>query len=297
MNLLLAIPLLATLAVPTQRRKVKPIKCVRFATTWEGAITEAKLLRLPMVVHSHKIDGPECKILRGRLLEDRRYMRFAAVSTVEVAVVAGFEEAVEDKNPAVVTYETRVEGKTIKRLARWPNLTITDMRLVNASGAQEYNFAEVHPYTTVVDPFTRGEMKSWKGTFDKKELMDFVKKAMSEIRRQHRQPKITRKELYALDAAEARARHALARKRLAKALSAVARFDRRLASWPGEARKRVAAIRAAAAKIANGELAAVQALAKDNKTAARKRIAVATNVLKGTDFAKKLAELKAKLYQ
>ena len=53
---LLAIALIAVLGFAAdeavaQKQKIKPT--VEFAPTWEAAIEEAKLLNVPIVVHSH----------------------------------------------------------------------------------------------------------------------------------------------------------------------------------------------------------------------------------------------------
>ncbi|GEM_PF-3683122 len=34
-------------------RKLEPARCVRLAPSWKAAIREGKLLRMPLVVHSH----------------------------------------------------------------------------------------------------------------------------------------------------------------------------------------------------------------------------------------------------
>lgn len=47
-----ALMLLATPAL-AQKKKAKPERSVHFATSWDDAVREAKLLHLPIVVHNH----------------------------------------------------------------------------------------------------------------------------------------------------------------------------------------------------------------------------------------------------
>ena len=51
----LALAVLALLATPAHagRSKVKLKPSVEYATSWEAAVEEARLLNLPIVVHSH----------------------------------------------------------------------------------------------------------------------------------------------------------------------------------------------------------------------------------------------------
>ncbi len=53
---LLGAALLAAPSGPAQRKrhkKLKPERCAELATSWQAAVREAKLLRMPIVVHSH----------------------------------------------------------------------------------------------------------------------------------------------------------------------------------------------------------------------------------------------------
>ncbi|MCA9321684.1 MAG: hypothetical protein KDB53_13165 [Planctomycetes bacterium] len=50
---ILALAVLAMSAVAPAQRKPKIKPTVTFASTWDAAIEEAKLLNVPIVVHSH----------------------------------------------------------------------------------------------------------------------------------------------------------------------------------------------------------------------------------------------------
>ena len=45
--------LLFALGTESSAKDDEPVECVRFATSWDDAVEEAKLLNVPIVVHSH----------------------------------------------------------------------------------------------------------------------------------------------------------------------------------------------------------------------------------------------------
>lgn len=50
---LLGLCVLAGAATSQKSSKAKPHRSVAYATSWENAVREAKLLHLPIVVHNH----------------------------------------------------------------------------------------------------------------------------------------------------------------------------------------------------------------------------------------------------
>ena len=65
--------------------------------------------------------------MHSSVLQNKKYMKFAGDSTVEVIAVSSLDKAISKKDPKAGTYDGMVEGgKEAKFLISWPGLTVED---------------------------------------------------------------------------------------------------------------------------------------------------------------------------
>lgn len=198
---LVSLSLVTGLDAQSKKKKVKP--CVSLAKTWDAAVEEAKLLNVPIVLHSHGFYCPPCWGMHASVMQNKKYIKFAKKYTVEVCTVSRLQEGIQKKDRRAATYEdVGPDGQKKEYLEHWPGMTVQDMNAIRQSPASRYNKTGKIPYTCIVDPFTLKEIKAWSGSASAKTLMEEVKGARKALVKEHGAG-VSRKALGVLSDAEA----------------------------------------------------------------------------------------------
>lgn len=202
---------------PASAGDAEPIDCVSFAKSWDAAVAEAKLLNVPIVVHSHGFYCGPCWGMHSALCCNKKYMDFAADNTVEVISLSDLEKGVEAGDRRAETYEAKVGGETAKYLCEFPGLTVEDVKALRHSKAGSYNQTGKIPYTCIVDPWTLEEIQHWSGGQSSKSIIEAVEVARATLEEAHGEG-LSRKELRKLDRTEEKAAEAVEKQDYAKAI-------------------------------------------------------------------------------
>ena len=65
-------------------KDAEPVTCVTLAKTWDEAVAEARMLSVPIVVHSHGFYCGPCWGMHSSVMCNDKYIGFADDNTVEV---------------------------------------------------------------------------------------------------------------------------------------------------------------------------------------------------------------------
>lgn len=95
------------------------------------------------------------------MLQNEKYIKFAAEACIDVISVSGVPQAVAQGRDRAETFQK--PGSDEKWLVNWPSLTVEDMKALNASKVPRYNDTRGIPFTCIVDPHTEERMTVIKG--------------------------------------------------------------------------------------------------------------------------------------
>lgn len=265
-------------AATLDAQKEKPRRCVTLAKTWDAAVAEAKLLNVPIVVHSHGFYCPPCWGMHAAVMENKKYIKFAERYTVEVACVSRLQEGVKKEDRKAATYEAKgPDGQVANYLVHWPGMTVEAMAAISRSPAGRYNNTGKVPYTCIVDPHTLKELKHWKGGTSAKSIMEEVKTAHKALEKAHGRG-VSRKDLARFEDVERELPALVERGDYARAIKAL---EKAAGSKPPAAlAERVAASRERVVDAARQALDAIRAEA--DPAAAAKALKKLMRKLRGT---------------
>jgi hypothetical protein len=255
---------------------------VTYAPSWEAAVEEAKLLNVPIVVHSHGFYCPPCWGLHGSILKNKKYIEYAEKNTVEVICLSSLQEGIDKKDPKTETYETEIGGKKVQCLVEFPGLTVDQMLALHASKGGRYNDTGKVPYTCIVDPHTLEQVQHWQGgsvsTGSLTEAIDALRKTLVE---QHGKG-IARKDIRTVDTGAEKVGSLIAKSDYATAMAEVKRLEGKAKEFPEVLWKRLATLRNDVDQAATAALAEIEAAAATDTVQARKSLSTLAPRLKGT---------------
>ena len=283
-GLALALSLLAVAPATAQRKKKlkrpkKAVACVNLQKDWKKAVERARLLQIPIVVHSHKLDDRDSWKLHETVLQSKKYIRFAKKSCLDVVIIDELEsfaekvrgdldvdeddlwadqklEEHEQLRSRLWDYEGRdAFGRKGRYLVYFPGMTIVDLKTLAKSSARDFNYTDSHPFTIVVNPFSLGEVKALRSVYKLAALIKAVEAAKAAITKERGEPKIRPHELLAWELEEQRAEHQLGRGIWRRAHDVAQRFAKKASTWPKELEKRRASLAQRAADSAKAQLA------------------------------------------
>jgi hypothetical protein len=229
------------------------------------------------------------------VLQNDKYIEFAADSCVDVVTEQDLQKAVDAKNDKRAdTYDAKDEnGNPVKYMMSWPNLTLEEMLALYGSPANQYNKTGKIPYVAIVDPFTLKQIKGLSSTASKSLIEDV--KAATEILVKDHGPSLKRSTKKKFEAGAKAVDETLTKSGPAKALPDFRKLEASIAKEPqslkDEAKKLEEKILdAAKAQVddAEGKIAA-----GDTK-AATAILTPLSKCLKGTDLEARVKELLEK---
>lgn len=298
MRKLLALALFAVAAAPVVPTlaggKPEPVTSVTLAKSWDAAVEEAKLLNVPIVVHSHGFFCGPCWGMHSALMCNKKYIDFANDNTVEVISLDRLQEGIDKKDRKAETYDAKVDGQTVKYMVEFPGLTIEDMLALASSKAASYNKTGKIPYTAVVDPWTLDELKSWNGGQGAGTIQETVLEAKKAMEKEHGKG-IARKDLTLVRDAAREADAKAAKGDFAAALDRLAKLDAKAEKWADGLKEQLKTAKANVVAAAEKALAAIEEKKATDAAAAKKELSTLATRLKGTGLEEKAKELLATL--
>jgi hypothetical protein len=266
---------------------------VTYAPSWEAAVEEAKLLNVPIVVHSHGFYCPPCWGLHQSILKNKKYIEFAEKSTVEVICLSSLQDGIDKKDHKADTYEAEVGGKKVQCLIEFPGLTVEQMLALHTSKGGQYNNTGKVPYTCIVDPHTLEEIQHWQGG---SVSQDALAEAVTEVRKglvEKHGKGIARKDIRTIDAGREKIVGLVAKQDFATAIAEVKRLEGKAKDFPETLWKRITDLRNGIDKQATEALTQVEAESAGDLAAARKALSALMPRLKGTSQEARAKQLQA----
>lgn len=279
---------------PAHAGKPEPVNCVPLAKTWEAAVEEAKLLNVPIVVHSHGFYCGPCWGMHSAVMCNKKYIEFAKENTVEVIALQRLDEGVEQKEKKAETYEAKVDGKTVEYLCEFPGMTVEDMLGLLKGKANTFNKTGKIPYTCLVNPWTEEEVKGWASSTSTGAIQEAVLELRKELTKEHGKG-VSRKDLGAIADAEREAKARAEKGDFAGGLERLARLDARASKWSEPLKVKLADAKTGIIEAASAALAAIEEKKETDAAAAKKELAAIAGKLKGTGLEEKAKTLLGSL--
>jgi hypothetical protein len=293
-SLVLSLVAVAALGSGATAGEPKPKESVVLAKSWEAAVEEAKLVGVPLVVHSHGFYCGPCWGMHSALMLNDDYIKFAADNTVEVIALERLDEGVEKKDARAETYKAKVNGEEVHYLVEFPGLTVEEMNALARSKASSYNKTGKIPYTCLVDPWTEEEIASFPGSTPKGDIEEAVLKAREAFQKEHGKG-VARKDLRTVAETEGDAQEKVAKSDYAGALALLAKTSAKAKAWPQPLQDRLASAKEKIVASATEALAKIEAEAAEDKPKAKGDLARLMGKLKGTGLEEKAKSLLATL--
>ena len=227
--------------------------------------------------------------MHSAVMQNKKYIKFAAANTVEVLSMGRLDEAIEKGNRKAGTYEKKgPDGQTQEYMVAWPSLTRKQINDLRAGPAGRYNRTGGIPYTCIVDPHTLNEIQKWSGGISPKTIMEAVTDAKKALQKEHGKG-LGRSAIKAADKAVAESRGLTASGDFDKAIKALAKARKKDKSGSEIMTQKFDAAQEAVVEAARTRLSEVKQL---DGAAAKKAIGKLMRKLKGTGL-----EDEAKLFK
>jgi hypothetical protein len=291
---LLALAALLAVSSSSFAGPAEPKRSVALAKTWEAAVEEAKLLNVPIVVHSHGFYCGPCWGMHDAVMCNKKYIEFANDNTVEVIALQRLDEGIEKKDKRAETYEAKVNGETVQYMVEFPGLTVEDMLALGKSKANTYNDTGGIPYTALVNPWNEEKLTFWKGGTSAGTIEEAVLEARKAMTKEHGKG-VARKDVKALADAEAAAAAKVAKGEFSAAIDALAKVSGKMAKAPDAMKTRYEASKGKIVEAAEKAIASVEEKKAEDPSAAKTALTALLARLKGTGLEQRAKDLLATL--
>lgn len=266
---------------------------VKYAVTWDAAVEEAKLLNVPIIVHSHGFYCGPCWGLHSGLLKNKKYIEFSEKSTVEVICLSSLQDGIDKKDARAETYEVTEDGKKVEYMVEFPGMTQKAMLDMASSKGGQYNQTGKVPYTCIVNPYDLSEVQHWEGgSVSAGSLMDAITEYQKSLVKEHGKG-IARKDVRTLAELEKKVESLCTKGDFAAALTETAKVASKAKDWPEAMTGRLAKAKddvVGAAKVALDE---VEAQGAADAAEAKKALGKLAPRLKGTGLEERAKALLA----
>jgi ElaB/YqjD/DUF883 family membrane-anchored ribosome-binding protein len=266
---------------------------VKYAPSWDAAVEEAKLLNLPIVVHSHGFYCGPCWGLHSGILKNKKYIEFSDKNTVEVICLGSLQEGIDKKDDRAETYEVEKDAKKVEYMKEFPGMTVAQMLALGSSKGASYNNTGHVPYTCMVDPYTLEEVTKWEGGGAS---AGAIEEAVAEFRKKldkEHGKGVSRKEIRALDESEEKILELQKKGEFAGALTEITKVTGKAKEWPEPMTARLTKAKDAVVAAAKAEVDRLEELAGTDRAEAKKGLAKIATKLKGTGLEERVKTLLA----
>jgi hypothetical protein len=233
--------------------------------------------------------------MHSSVLQNEDYIKFSDENTVEVLSLGRLDEGISKNDPKAAEYETKdEEGKPVKRMLSWPNLTKEEIMALNGSKAGTYNNTGRIPFTCIVNPHDESEMQRFQGGQSAKSIMEAVTEKKKLLNEQHG-PSLSRPVMKKFDADAKKIVDAMPKAGAAKSIGDFNKVVKALGKDAGAMKQRTDKVLAVLLEAATKELDDAEAKLNENDAAgATKILSKIAPALKGTDLESRAQELVAK---
>jgi len=292
---LLVLALLAASSVALAGGKAKPEECVPLAHSWDEAVAEARMLNVPIVVHSHGFFCGPCWGMHSGVMKNKDYIEYAEAHTVEVIALSRLQEGIEQKDKRSETYEEKANGQVRNCLVEFPGLTVEEMVALASSKASSYNNTGGIPYTCIVNPHSLEEMANFPGGgHSAGKLIEELDKQAKAIEKEHGKG-MSRKDFRKFLESEGKALAEAADGEFAKALSILDGALKKSADWPEALQARGREAREKVVAQAGEALQKVAEMADTDAKEATKQLGRLRAKLKGAGLDERIEAIAARL--
>jgi hypothetical protein len=286
-----AVSMVAWVGAAGAGEKFEPDPQVKYAASWDAAVEEAKLLNLPIVVHSHGFYCGPCWGLHSGLLKNKKYIEFSDKNTVEVICLGSLNEGIEKKDERAETYEVEKDGKKVAYMKEFPGMTVEQMLALSSSKGGSYNNTGKVPYTCMVNPYTLEEVVNWPGgNASSSTIEEAVVEFRKKLDKEHGKG-VSRKDIRMLGEAETKILGLQEKGEFATALAECTKVTGKAKEWPETMTARLTKAKDAVVAAAKAELDQLETLAATDKAEAKKGLAKLTGKLKGTGLEERAKSL------
>ena len=241
--------------------------------------------------------------MHSAVLQNKKYIKFAAKNSVEVMVLSGIEAAVQKQARKAATYKSKdAAGHEVEYLVEFPGLSVADLSAMNRSKASSYNDTGSIPHTAFVDPFTLEKIQGIRGGVSSGAVMDAALAAQKLIRKKHGKASFSRKDLAKLAGKELGIIKQVARHKLGRALAEVAKLEKDVAklekmgkTWPQEALARIQALKTQVLEAVSLRLDSLEKLGTSSPKQAKNKLMGLYGKLEGSPLAARARALLDKL--
>jgi hypothetical protein len=266
---------------------------VKYAPSWDAAVEEAKLLNMPIVVHSHGFYCGPCWGLHSGILKNKKYIEFSDKNTVEVICLGSLQEGIDKKDERAETYEVEKDGTKVAYLKEFPGMTVAQMLALGASKGASYNNTGKVPYTCLVHPYTLEEVTKWEGgSASAGTIEDAVTEFRKKLEKEHGKS-VSRKEIRALRELEAKALGLQEKGDFGSALAELAKTANKAKEWPEPMTARLGKAKETVVAAAKSELDKLEELAGTDRAEAKKGLEKLLGKLKGSGLEERAKALLA----
>ena len=119
--------------------------------------------------------------MHSAVMQNKKYIKFAEKSTVEVLSLSGLVQAVEKKDPKAATYKTK-DGREL--MVQWPSLSYDEIMALRSTPAGRFNDTGGIPYTCIVNPHTGKKMATVRSR-SASGIMEEVEVAAKELQKEY----------------------------------------------------------------------------------------------------------------
>ncbi len=230
------------------------------------------------------------------VLQNEDFAKFTYENAVDVMSLSRLDEGIEKKDEKSHTYDTvDADGKPVKYLVEWPNLTIEEMYAFRRTKAGQYNNTSKIPYTSIVDPYTLDEMKSMPGSSTAGKLIEAVEEMKAKLNAEHG-PSLSRKDIDAVKKTQAECDELLDKKGAGKALALLKKRAKKLNKKGDRIAAMVTEYHGVLMEKAGEELdKANDLIDEDEMSAAKKILGSLKSAVKKTPLEARVTELYAKI--
>jgi len=230
------------------------------------------------------------------VLQNDEYIAYADDNSVEVLSLGSIQDAgIDKKDKRADMYDGKdEEGKPVKFMKEFAGCTAEQLIALNGSPAGQYNKTGKVPYVAIVDPHTLKEMKSMPGGGAKGNLIKAVDEAKAALNKEHG-ASVKRSAMRKVQASAKTIEETLTKDGAAKAMPDLVKLEASVAKEHELLKTTVAALREKLMAAATTQLDDAEAkIAAGDMKAATSILKPLVSALKGTDLARRAAELLEK---
>lgn len=229
--------------------------------------------------------------MHSAVMQNKKYIAFAADNTVEVLVMSSLDRAIQQNDPKAATYKKK--GDDAEYMVQWPSLTAEQINSFRQTKAGTYNNTGGIPYTCIVDPHTLERMTVVRAR-SAKAIIELVKDARRTLMKEHGKG-MSRAVIRKLNSSLTKAREQAADGEWSKAMQTLTKGSKGSQDWPESLQERLAGGREAIVGSARAALEKIRELGESDPKKARRELLKLRRKVKGTGIENDVTELMESL--